>query len=176
MAERNQNRTCGPLEEDMTAAIMMIMTNLPGGGCTDPFSVFTFLAFALAVMDLVMEMNRCLYIVLIHSFDRQKCPRKRKRRDTDSFSCLAQTPEEELEEVVDFLLYTTHIGETEANTDDRETPQPMIELIALLLLFKSISFLPLINRNHNHLLNGCLYSSIALMGNSEQLYICDIYD
>ena len=30
-----------------------------GGGCTDPFSVFTFLAFALAVMDLVMEMNRC---------------------------------------------------------------------------------------------------------------------
>ena len=30
-----------------------------GGGCTDPFSVFTFLAFALAVMDLIMEMNRC---------------------------------------------------------------------------------------------------------------------
>ena len=123
MAERNQNRTCGPLEEDMTAAIMMIMTNLPGGGCTDPFSVFTFLAFALAVMDLVMEMNRCLYIVLIHSFDRQKCPRKRKRRDTDSFSCLAQTPEEELEEVV----------ETEANTDDRETPQPMIDLMIFCL-------------------------------------------
>ena len=65
MAERNQNRTCGPLEEDMTAAIMMIMTNLPGGGCTDPFSVFTFLAFALAVMDLVMEMNRhSMHIIL----------------------------------------------------------------------------------------------------------------
>lgn len=31
-----------------------------GGGCTDPFSVFTFLAFALAVMDLLMEMSRCL--------------------------------------------------------------------------------------------------------------------
>ena len=35
-----------------------------GGGCTDPFSVFTFLAFALAVMDLVMEMNR--YVIYIN--------------------------------------------------------------------------------------------------------------
>ena len=35
-----------------------------GGGCTDPFSIFAFLAFALAVADLIMEMNkkrcRCL--------------------------------------------------------------------------------------------------------------------
>merc|ERR1711915_377036 len=29
-----------------------------GGGCTDPFSIFAFLAFALAVMDLMMEMRR----------------------------------------------------------------------------------------------------------------------
>ena len=38
------------------------------GGCTDPFSVFTFLAFALAVMDLVMEMNRCVcFCAIKHS-------------------------------------------------------------------------------------------------------------
>ena len=30
----------------------------PRSGCTDPFSIFAFLAFALAVMDLLMEMQR----------------------------------------------------------------------------------------------------------------------
>ena len=29
-----------------------------GGGCTDPFSIFAFLAFALAVADLVLEMQK----------------------------------------------------------------------------------------------------------------------
>ena len=30
----------------------------PRSGCSDPFSIFAFLAFALALMDLMMEMNR----------------------------------------------------------------------------------------------------------------------
>ena len=42
-----------------------------------------------------------------------KCPRKRRRRDIDSVSCLAQSPEEELEEVEDFLC--THKLKTYKN-------------------------------------------------------------
>ena len=55
--------------QDCYAASLKVIFLLQGG-CTDPFSVFTFLAFALAVMDLVMEMNRCVcFCAIKHSFD-----------------------------------------------------------------------------------------------------------
>jgi hypothetical protein len=51
----SKNLQCSYSDQNQTSKME---EGTPRSGCTDPFSIFAFLAFALAVMDLLMEMQR----------------------------------------------------------------------------------------------------------------------